>query len=66
MADTPLDELLTVQQVAEYFRVTPATVRRMSRRGDFQELRVGKRHLRYRRADVEAAVRPVQRERVHG
>jgi excisionase family DNA binding protein len=56
------DELLTRNQLAEIFKVTPQTVVRWEHAGMFPALHLGSR-VRYRRQDVEAFVTRAQRSR---
>lgn len=48
-------ELLTAGEVAERFRVHPATITRWAKQGELQEIRIG-RTIRFRSADVEALI----------
>jgi len=48
-------EVLTVQEVADYLRVTTKTVYGLARGGDLVSFRVG-RAMRFRRSDIEAFV----------
>jgi excisionase family DNA binding protein len=50
-------ELLTVEEVAERFRVNPQTVRRWIRRGLLPAAKVGGKEWRLRAEDVEAQLR---------
>ena len=54
--NTPPD-LLTVNEVAAYFRVSPATVARWRTTGVLKGFKVGG-SLRFYRADVEALLEP--------
>jgi excisionase family DNA binding protein len=49
-----LPALLTVEQVAEVFQVTPATVRNWAREGVIKSLKTpGTKGIRFRRTDIE-------------
>ncbi|MBI4769223.1 MAG: helix-turn-helix domain-containing protein [Chloroflexi bacterium] len=51
--DAGLDEpLWTVRDVAKFLQLKPETVRAMVRRGELKALRVGRRALRFKRAEV--------------
>jgi excisionase family DNA binding protein len=54
------DQLLTADDVAELMRVTRAWVYAETRRDRLPHLRLG-RHVRYRRAAIEAWMRTVER-----
>jgi excisionase family DNA binding protein len=62
----PIPTLLTVTDVAELFRLKPAAVRALARRGDLGFVRVG-RAIRFRPGDLEAYLerqrRPARGER---
>jgi len=49
------DEMLTVEEVAQWLRLSPATVRRLRRKG-LRGSKLG-RQIRFRRADVAAFIR---------
>lgn len=53
MSPPALPELLTADEVAQIFRVAPATVYRWGQDGTLDEIRVAST-IRFRRADVEA------------
>ena len=44
--------MLTVDQVAERFEVTPETIRRWVRKGKIKARKIGYRTLRFRLADI--------------
>jgi excisionase family DNA binding protein len=46
------DEILTVEEAAQYLKVDPVTIRNVIRRGELQALRVG-RVYRIRRVDLD-------------
>lgn len=49
-----MKQLLTVNELAQYFNVSHMTVRRMMRRGDLpRPIRVGRRGLRWQAEDIE-------------
>lgn len=58
MRGTP-DEILTVQDVARYLKVTPKTVYALVKAGDLRVFRIG-RVVRCRKGDVDAFI--AQRE----
>ncbi|WP_430867386.1 helix-turn-helix domain-containing protein [Demequina aurantiaca] len=55
------DEHLTINDVGVVLACSPDTVRRMIARGELKAVRVGKRLIRVRRADLDRAMRPVTR-----
>lgn len=54
-----VDELLTLQQVAEILQVTVTTVRTRITRGELRACRIGPRALRIRRSDFERILTPI-------
>ena len=50
---------ISLNEAAEYLGVQPLTVRRMVARGDLTAYRLGSRLLRFDRAELDAAMRPV-------
>ncbi len=48
------DELVTFQQAADAWKVSPRTVRRVADTGEIPVVRVGERGVRLRRRDVRA------------
>jgi excisionase family DNA binding protein len=59
-AMTEREEVLTVDEVAEWLKVNELTVRNWIDRGQLRALRAGQRRVRLRRSDVEAFVDPHQ------
>lgn len=60
MTTTPtLPDLLTPAEVAAMFRVDPKTVTRWANSGKLLSLRTLGGHRRFRREDVEAAIKAV-------
>jgi excisionase family DNA binding protein len=57
---TEREEVLTVDEVAEWLKVNELTVRNWIDRGQLRALRAGQRRVRLRRSDVEAFVDPHQ------
>lgn len=53
-----MGKLLTVEEVADYLRLSNLTVRRMIERGEIPAVRIGK-GIRIREEDVEASLRPI-------
>ena len=51
-----LEQLLTEAQVAEWLQVTPRTVERWRERGQVAFTRTPSGRIRFRRADIEAAL----------
>lgn len=51
---TQLDGLIAIKEAAALLRVDPDTVRRWGAQQFFPMLRIGRRDLRVRRADIEA------------
>ena len=51
-----LVELLTAEDVGRRFRVHPRTILAAARRGDLPAVRLGRRTVRFRPADVERYV----------
>lgn len=51
-----IDRLLTVNEVAEHWRICTKTVRRMVDRGVLQPVRLSARCVRYRATDVAASL----------
>jgi excisionase family DNA binding protein len=49
-------QLLTVQDVAEIFQISPHTVRRMANRGELPYIPLGPRLKRFRRSDIEELI----------
>lgn len=49
-----------IHEAAEFFSVSPDTIRRMITRGDVEGRRFGPRLIRVRIDDVAAAARPLQ------
>jgi excisionase family DNA binding protein len=47
-------DLLTVEEAAEYLRLSPFTVRKMLREGHLRGVKVGKRQWRISRADLQS------------
>lgn len=54
------DPLMTKAEVMAYLNLSESTVDRMVKDGRLQAQRVGQRVIRFRRADVEKAVLPVE------
>jgi excisionase family DNA binding protein len=52
-----LEPLMTARELAEMLRVSLSTVRRWTRSGKVPAVRLSNRAIRYRRSDVEAALR---------
>jgi excisionase family DNA binding protein len=52
--DVDEDTLLTIEQVARRFQLTPRTVRNMVIRGELRATRIGRKVLRFKPAWVEA------------
>jgi excisionase family DNA binding protein len=50
------DELLTVQEVADFLRLNQQTVRNAIDRGELAAVRIGKRRVRIRQSDLDAFV----------
>ncbi len=50
--DTQVDALLTVDEVAQYLRLEPGTVRAMARRGELPAVKVG-RMWRFKQASLQ-------------
>ena len=50
------DELLTVQEVAGYLKINPQTVHNWITRREIPAVRVGKRRVRIRQADLDAFI----------
>ena len=49
-----LDEILTKKEVAEFLKVSEATIYRLTKRGELPAIRGSKRFLRYQKSDVLA------------
>ena len=49
-----MDEILTKKEVAEFLKVSEATIYRLTKRGELPAIRVSKRFLRYQKSDVLA------------
>ena len=47
-----LPTLYTVAEVAAFMKVTQGAIRKMEERGQLRALRIGKRKLRFREADL--------------
>gem|GEM_PF-2214148 len=56
-ANMPLDRLWTVEEVAEYLRLKPATIRRMAREGKIPAIKVGKS---WRFSENQILIPPIQ------
>lgn len=54
-------ELLTVAEAADRLRVTTRFIRMLIADGTLPALRLGRRAIRLRRADVDHVLRPVER-----
>lgn len=50
------DEFLTIQEVAELLKVNPQTVYNWIDRGEISAVRLGKRRVRIRQADLDAFI----------
>ncbi len=48
------EPLLTVEDVADYLRLNPETVRVMARRGELPSMKVGKRVWRFKASEIKA------------
>ena len=55
---TPEPRYLTTRQVAELLQVSVGTVRRKAKEGVLKETQIGRRTIRYRMEDVDAALAP--------
>ena len=53
---TPTEPLLTVEEVAQYLRLEPDTVRKLAREGKFPAVKVG-RVWRFRRSTIKAWIK---------
>lgn len=49
-----MDEIMTKKEVAEFLKVSEATVYRYTRRGELTAIRGSRRFLRYQKSDVLA------------
>lgn len=58
MLSTDGADLLTTKEVADALRVSTVTVTRWFNEGSLPGVKVGPRTFRFRRADVEARMRP--------
>ena len=54
------EHLWTVEEVAEYLRVQPETVRAKARKGEFPAYKVGKRIWRFDIKDIKACLKSSQ------
>jgi excisionase family DNA binding protein len=57
-APRSMPSMLTVDEVAEFLRVTPRTVHRLAKVGRLQRIRLGHRITRYPIESVEALIHP--------
>ncbi len=48
------DELMTVQEVIEYLKISRQTLLILRKEGVFPTYKIGKRGVRFRRSDIEA------------
>ncbi len=55
------DEILTVEEAAQYLKVDPVTIRNIIRRGLLPAMKVG-RIYRIRRADLESLIHKIEPE----
>ena len=51
-----LPTLYTVAEVAAFMKVTQGAIRKMEERGQLRALRIGKRKLRFREADLQEVI----------
>lgn len=51
-------ELMTIEEAAKLLRISPVTVWRMIKSGDLPALRIGRKMLRIRKADLLAIIQP--------
>lgn len=58
-----LREVMSVEDVAEFLQLDPATVRSLARRGELPGVKLGK-HWRFLRDEILASLRPVSRSAV--
>jgi excisionase family DNA binding protein len=54
--DEGLDEIMTVNELAEYLKVTPSTIYRLAKAGEIPAVRVG-RSWRFKRELIDAWIR---------
>ena len=55
-----LREVMSVEDVAEFLQLDPATVRALARRGELPGVKLGK-HWRFLRNEILASLRPISR-----
>ncbi len=55
--------MLSVEDVADFLQLDPATVRSLARRGELPGVKLGK-HWRFLRDEILASLRPVTRSTV--
>jgi excisionase family DNA binding protein len=60
-SDSPLDELMTIEQLADRLQMRKSTVGDYRRRGLPPGFKLG-RHVRFRRSEVERAIERVSME----
>jgi excisionase family DNA binding protein len=60
--DSPLDELMTIEQLADKLQMRKSTVEDYRRRGLLPGFKLG-RHVRFRRSEVERAIERLSSER---
>ena len=56
------DEILTIEDAAKLLRVSPATVWRLVRSGALPAVRVGRKAVRIRRAELASIIAPAARD----
>lgn len=59
MTDAPLPAYMTLEELAEYMKVTPRAARTWIADGKLPAYRLGSRRIRIRVADVEALLTPI-------
>ena len=57
------DRLLTRQEVADYFRCCPATIRNYEKMGYFPRVELSDHRVRYRQSDIEKCIQKKTRLR---
>lgn len=58
--------LLTIEEAARLLRVSPVTIWRMVKSGELPAVRVGKKVMRIRKADLAAVITPAPRKTAGG
>jgi excisionase family DNA binding protein len=56
------DELMTVQEVIDYLKISRQTLFRLRKNGVIQTYKVGERGLRFKRSEIESYVKKEHKE----